>query len=224
MTVLPDDGNHVTLINSPVATGPGPGRSVLTLLRTCRQINQEAMGLFYSSNRLRIGYRNGKPWAALVRFLDSLGEPRRKAITHLAVSISGTHTQIFAATIQTLQRECPSLSSIHVRLIDMDHARLIRVAKSAILYVDEIMSRRLPCPTHPASIEIVLPDNSYRMSKWANPRMQQQIRDFNSVLEICFQKRSQSSEGRVAFKSFSRTGMWYWSSELGWRVNRPDEV
>ena len=59
--------------------------SVLSLLQTCRQVNQEAEGMFYRINHLRS--ENLNRWSYPPNFWYGLGERRRESIRTLTVRI-----------------------------------------------------------------------------------------------------------------------------------------
>ncbi|KAK5711086.1 hypothetical protein LTR17_018586 [Elasticomyces elasticus] len=114
LRLAPDDETFVSLSRRPSPSDPKGIRSVLTVLRTCRQINNEAGGIFYSLNQLSVGRLRSDPYQDSVMFLASLGDARRQAIRHLAVTVDCKRPQTFRTTLWKLQTRCTHLMSLRV--------------------------------------------------------------------------------------------------------------
>ncbi|KAK4899924.1 hypothetical protein LTR27_002685 [Elasticomyces elasticus] len=115
LQLQPDNDGYVTISDRPSSTGDGTGgQSVLNILRTCRQIRDEAAGVFYSSNKLHVGYRHEDPSHDTLKMLDSLCEFRLHALRHLAVNVDCHFHEGVGDTLRALQRRCPNLSSLRV--------------------------------------------------------------------------------------------------------------
>ncbi|KAK4953533.1 hypothetical protein LTR10_008131 [Elasticomyces elasticus] len=110
----PDDDGYVTTSDHPSSIGGTGGHSVLNILRTCRQIRDEAAGVFYSSNKLHVGYRHEDPSHDTLKMLDSLCDFRLHALRHLAVNVDCHFHEGIGDTLRALQRRCPNLSSLRV--------------------------------------------------------------------------------------------------------------
>ncbi|KAK3116116.1 hypothetical protein LTR53_003852 [Teratosphaeriaceae sp. CCFEE 6253] len=159
LTSAPDDRDHVAISDRPSSYGGTlPGSTVLSLLRTCRQVNDEALGFFYSLNRLRILNRHRDPWHDTIRFLHSPGPARRRAIKHLGISLrilscrSNVHT--FTMTLQTLERECVNLTSLHVYLIDSKRERISLTLRTVEFWSDKIREDLIPSNPRFRQIEL----------------------------------------------------------------------
>ncbi|KAK3115915.1 hypothetical protein LTR53_004246 [Teratosphaeriaceae sp. CCFEE 6253] len=194
LTLAPDDRDHVAISDRPSSYGgTPPGSTVLSLLWTCRQVNDEALGFFYSLDRLRIMNRHRDPWHDTIRFLHSLGPARRQA-KHLGINLrnvscrSNVHT--FTMTLQTLERECVNLTSLHVYLVDSKRERISLTLRTVEFWSDKIREGLIP--SNPRFRQIDLKMNAYWGERFSEHTRQ----------GLTAYRRMVQSKGRVASSDY----------------------
>ncbi|KAK3115916.1 hypothetical protein LTR53_004247 [Teratosphaeriaceae sp. CCFEE 6253] len=138
-TLPPDDDDHLTLSERRFSTEA----TVLSLLQTCKQINEESSGIFYFFNRLRVAHRREDPcsdnWA-------SFAEDR-----HLAVGIGSGHPDGLAHALEVLEDECKNLETVRLYIVETEALRVLDVIQEAIKWSEILQPSRTISQTRSTS-------------------------------------------------------------------------
>ncbi|KAK3116117.1 hypothetical protein LTR53_003853 [Teratosphaeriaceae sp. CCFEE 6253] len=136
-TLPPDDDDHLTLSERRFSTDA----TVLSLLQTCKQINEESSGIFYFFNRLRVAHRREDP----------LGQSRRASIFHLAVGIGSGHPDGFAKARQVLENGYKNHETVRLYIVETEALRVLDVIQEAIKWSEILQPSRTIAQTRSTS-------------------------------------------------------------------------
>ncbi len=114
LTIPVDEGKPVKLVQKHRAPTQQP--SVLSLLQTCRLVNDEAYGIFYAVNHLRFLFLDLDPTRACIGHRRPPSNKRMAAIEKLTIVADETQPLAYLESVCRYLRICTNLKELHLNI------------------------------------------------------------------------------------------------------------